>query len=69
MSGTRSVFPLRFRDERLRALLREVAAREHISQNELIEQAIRHELTIRVARVAGELVTAARRLAELSGSA
>ncbi len=69
MSGTRSVFPLRFRDERLRALLREVAAREHISQNEHIEQAIRHELTIRVARVAGELVTAARRLAELSGSA
>ena len=69
MSETRSVFPLRFRDERLRELLREVAAREHISQNELIEQAIRHELTIRAARVAGELVTAARRLAELSGAA
>ncbi len=69
MSETHSVFPLRLRDERLRALLREVAAREHISQNELIEQAIRHELALRAARIAEELVTAARLLAELAGPA
>lgn len=69
MSDTRGVFPLRLRDERLRALLREVAAREHISQNELIEQAIRHELALRGARLADDLAAAARHLAELSGPA
>ena len=69
MGVTRSVFPLRLRDERLRVLLREVAEREHISQNELIEQAIRHELTLRAARLAEELASAARLLAELSGPA
>ena len=67
MGATRNVFPLRLRDERLRLLLREVAEREHISQNELIEQAIRHELALRATRLADELASAARRLSELSG--
>lgn len=69
MSETRGAFPLRLRDERLRKLLREVAAREHISQNALIEQAIEHELALRGARLAEDLAAAARRLAELSGPA
>ena len=66
MSKTPGVFPLRLRDERLRALLREVALQEHISQNELIEQAIQHELALRGARLADDLAAASRRLAALS---
>jgi hypothetical protein len=40
MADRASAFPLRLRDPRLRALVREVAQREGVSQNELIEQAI-----------------------------
>ena len=42
--ASRAVFPLRWRNERLRALTAEVASRLGISQNELIEQAIEHEV-------------------------
>lgn len=39
-----STFPLRFRQERIRELVRLVAQREGISQNELLEQAAEHEV-------------------------
>jgi len=61
-------FPLRLRNPRLRLLLREVAEREHISQNELIEQALEHELSLRGARIADDLAAAAKKLAEMSDS-
>ena len=38
MAEARSTFPLRLRDDRLRALVREVAACEGVSQNELVQQ-------------------------------
>lgn len=62
-------FPLRLRSARVRSLLREVAAQEHISQNELIEQALEHELSLRGARLAEDLAAAAARLSELSEAA
>jgi hypothetical protein len=62
----RAVFPLRWRNERLRALTAEVAARLGISQNELIEQAIEHEVVARGAMLSDDLRTAADRLAELT---
>ncbi len=37
MAQVRAVFPLRLRRERLRALVREVAERENLGQNELID--------------------------------
>lgn len=66
MADPRPVFPLRLRSERLRALLREVAEREHVSQNELIEQALEHEVVARGALLAEDLATSARRLSLLS---
>lgn len=62
MRDARSTFPLRFRQERLRALMREVAAREGISQNELVEQAVEHEVVARGAMLAADLTDAAERL-------
>ena len=47
-------------------LLREVAAREGVSQNELVEQAIEHELVLRGELLAKNLAAAADRLAKLS---
>jgi hypothetical protein len=61
-------FPLRLRNPRLRLLLREVAEHEHISQNELIEEALEHELSLRGARIADDLAAAAKKLAEMSDS-
>lgn len=61
-----SAFPLRMKDARLRALVREIAKREHLSQNELIEQAVANEVVIRGVLIAEELADAAARLAELS---
>src|SRR5215207_7713945 len=58
----RAVFPLRWRNEKLRILTAEVAARLGISQNELIEQAI----VARGALLSEDLRTAADRLAELT---
>jgi hypothetical protein len=64
--ASRAVFPLRWRNERLRALTAEVAARLGISQNELIEQAIEHEVVARGAMLSEDLRAAADRLAELT---
>ena len=62
----RAVFPLRWRNDRLRTLTAEVAARLGISQNELIEQAIEHEVVARGAMLSEDLRAAADRLAELT---
>ena len=62
----RAVFPLRWRNEKLRILTAEVAARLGISQNELIEQAIEHEVVARGAMLSDDLRAAADRLAELT---
>ena len=64
--ASRAVFPLRWRNERLRTLTAEVAARLGISQNELIEQAIEHEVVARGAMLSEDLRAAADRLAELT---
>lgn len=64
--ATTAAFPLRLRDPRLRALVRELADREHMSQNEFIELALEHEVVVRGALVAGELAAAARRLNKLT---
>ena len=64
--ASRAVFPLRWRNERLRALTAEVASRLGISQNELIEQAIEHEVIARGAMLSDDLRAAADRLAELT---
>jgi hypothetical protein len=60
------VFPLRWRNEKLRTLTAEVAARLGISQNELIVQAIEHEVVARGAMLSEDLRAAADRLAELT---
>ena len=64
--ASRAVFPLRWRNERLRTLTAEVASRLGISQNELIEQAIEHEVVARGAMLSEDLRAAADRLAELT---
>jgi hypothetical protein len=64
--ASRAVFPLRWRNERLRALTAEVASRLGISQNELIEQAIEHEVVARGGMLSEDLRAAADRLAELT---
>ena len=64
--ASRTVFPLRWGNERLRALTAEVASRLGISQNELIEQAIEHEVVARGAMLSDDLRAAADRLAELT---
>ena len=64
--ASRSVFPLRWRNERLRVLTAEVASRLGISQNELIEQAIEHEVVARGGMLSEDLRAAADRLAELT---
>ena len=64
--ASRTVFPLRWRNERLRALTAEVASRLGISQNELIEQAVEHEVVARGAMLSDDLRAAADRLVELT---
>jgi predicted transcriptional regulator len=64
--ASRAVFPLRWRNERLRTLTAEVASRLGISQNELIEQAIEHEVVARGGLLSDDLRAAADRLAELT---
>lgn len=68
MAGMTSVpvFPLRLRNPRLRELAKEIARRESISQNELIEQALEHELVARGAMWVDDLRSAADRFAELT---
>jgi hypothetical protein len=60
------VFPLRLRDDRLRTLVRELAKRLGISQNELIEQAIEREVVVRGGLLSEDLRAAADRIAALS---
>lgn len=60
------VFPLRLKNERLRELVREVAAGLGISQNELIERATEHEVVARGAMLSEDLRLAADRLSELT---
>jgi hypothetical protein len=55
----RSTFPLRFTDDRVRELVRVVAEREGISQNELLEQAAEHEVIARGGLLADELEASA----------
>ena len=57
-----SAFPLRFRHAQIRALVRELADREGISQNEFLEQAAEHEVIARGALLVSDLESAADRL-------
>lgn len=63
-----SAFPLRIRTPRLRELVRAVAERDGISQNELLEQAAEHEVIARGALLADELEASAQRLRALTSS-
>ena len=62
-------FPLRFRNEQIRALVREVAQREGISQNELLEQAAEHEVIARGALLAHDLEASLERLRSATNTA
>jgi hypothetical protein len=64
---TRPTFPLRFTHERLRELVRVVAERDGISQNELLEQAAEHEVIARGGLLADELEAVAAQLRTLTG--
>ena len=66
MTRSRASFTLRLRDDQLRDLVREVAEREHVSQNELIEQAVENEVVARGALLARDLAEASARLADLT---
>jgi hypothetical protein len=59
-------FSLRLHSQGLRELVREVAASEQISQNELIEQAIAHEVLLRGATLVDDLERAAQRISDLT---
>ena len=61
-----SVFPLRLRSSELRELARLVAEHDHISQNELIEQALANEVLVRGATIVADLELAAQYLVELT---
>lgn len=61
-----SAFPLRFHNPRTRELVKAVAETERISQNELIVQAVEHEVRLRGQLLAEDLASAATRLADLS---
>lgn len=70
MSGmARPTFPLRLTDPDVREAVREVAAHEHVSQNEYIEQAIRNDLVVRGELRARQLQAAAERLGQLGAQA
>src|SRR2546430_16840632 len=62
-------FPLRFRSEQIRALVREVAKCEGISQNELLEQAAEHEVIARGALLAQDLEASLDRLRSATNTA
>lgn len=63
----RPTFPLRFTHDRLRELVRVVAEREGISQNELLEQAAEHEVVARGALLADDLEASAAQLRAATG--
>ena len=64
--ATPGTFSLRLRDEGLRTLVRELAERRKMSQNEFIETAVTREVVMVGARVALDLESAAKRLRELT---
>lgn len=64
-----STFPLRFRRQQIRELVRLVAEREGISQNELLEQAAEHEVIARGALLGEELEASAARLGAMTAAA
>ncbi len=64
----RPTFSLRFSNEGLRELVRVVADREGISQNELLELAAEHEVVARGALLADELEALAARLRAASNA-
>lgn len=64
----RPTFPLRFSHEGLRELVRVVAERAGISQNELLEQAAEHEVVARGALLANELEALAAHLRAATNS-
>ena len=64
-----STFPLRFRQQHIRELVRVIAEKEGISQNELLEQAAEHEVVARGALLAEELVASASRLGAMTAAA
>lgn len=59
---TSSRYPLRLRNQGVRELVRIVAEREGISQNELLEQAAEHEVVARGALLVEELEASAAQL-------
>jgi len=64
-----SVFSLRLRKANLRESVRAIAKREGISQNELLEQAVEHEVVVRGALLADDLELAAAQMRALSARA
>ena len=66
MTKKASAFPLRLRSSQLQELARVVAAHDHISQNELIEQALANEVLVRGATIVADLELAAQYLVELT---
>lgn len=68
MTKKASAFPLRLRSSQLRELARLVAEHDHISQNELIEQALANEVLVRGATIVADLELAARYLVELTAA-
>jgi hypothetical protein len=67
--SNRSTFSLRFRKENLREMIKDLAMREGISQNELLEQAAEHEVIVRGALVADDLEYVASQMRRLSAKA
>lgn len=61
-----NAFPLRLPSQGLRDLVREVAVSERISQNELIVQAVAHEVLLRGATLVDDLERAAERIGNLT---
>ncbi len=57
-----SVFPLRIRNQRLRELVKELADRDNVSQNEFIERAVEHVAVLRGEMLVEDLATAARQM-------
>ncbi|MHB8246239.1 MAG: hypothetical protein ACYDGN_12970 [Acidimicrobiales bacterium] len=62
----KNVFSLRFHDDGLRTLVQAVASRDGVSQNDLIETAIRNEVVFRGELLADQLASTAARLREMS---
>ncbi len=66
---TTSAFPLRFKDAKLRELVREVARQANMSQNELLETAAKNEVIARGALLADDLEISASRLRSATAEA